>query len=206
MNKLLIIGASGHGKVIADIAKQSGEWEEVLFIDDKSEQTETLGYKVVGKVKDLWKYIDECACVVGIGDNLIRQSVQEDLENKGATITTLVHPNAIIGSNVHIGKGSVVMAGVVINSGSRIGKGCIINTSSTLDHDNELGNFVHVSPGSHLAGTVTVGDKSWLGIGCTVSNNIKITDSCQLGAGAVVVKDIDEIGTYIGVPARRVHL
>ncbi|WP_202409961.1 acetyltransferase [Halobacillus litoralis] len=206
MNKLLIIGASGHGKVIADIAKQSGEWGEILFLDDKTEQLKVLGYPVVGKVKDTWKYIDECAFVVGVGANLTRQSLHEELASKGATLTSVVHPHAIIGDDVSIGMGSVIMAGVVINSGTRLGKGCIINSSSSLDHDNTLGDFVHVSPGSHIAGTVDIGDNTWIGVGCTVSNNVRITGSCQVGAGAVVVKDITESGTYVGVPARRVNL
>ncbi|REJ08904.1 acetyltransferase [Halobacillus trueperi] len=204
MNKLLIIGASGHGKVIADIAKKSDEWEQILFIDDKSEQAEMLGYQVVGKVKDAWEYINECAFVVGIGDNFIRQSLQEDLESKGATIASLVHPSAIIGTDVSIGMGTVVMAGVVINSGTCIGRGCIINTSSSIDHDNTIGNYVHVSPGSHLAGTVNVGKNTWMGIGSVVSNNVNITSDCKIGAGAVVIKEINSPGTYVGVPARKI--
>ena len=96
------------------------------------------------------------------------------------------------------------MAGVVINCCTRIGKGCIINTGATIDHDNLIEDYVHISPGAHLAGTVKVGQGSWLGIGSVVSNNVNITSGCKVGAGAVVVKDITEPGTYVGVPVRRV--
>ena len=95
------------------------------------------------------------------------------------------------------------MAGAVINTDTTIGEGCIINTCSSVDHDNRLGDFVHVAVGAHLCGTVEVGRRTWIGAGATVSNNISVCDDCILGAGAVVVKDIKEKGTYIGVPAEK---
>lgn len=110
----------------------------------------------------------------------------------------------MIGSEVEIGIGTTVMAGVVINSSTKIGKGCIVNTSSSLDHDNVIEDYVHISPGAKLAGTVKIGKGSWIGIGSVVSNNVNICSECKVGAGAVVVKDITEPGTYVGVPARRV--
>ena len=96
------------------------------------------------------------------------------------------------------------MAGAVINCCTKIGKGCIINTGATIDHDNLIEDYVHISPGVHLAGTVKVGQGSWLGIGSVVSNNINITSGCKVGAGAVVVKDITEPGTYVGVPVTKI--
>src|SRR5699024_8497578 len=127
-----------------------------------------------------------------------------ELEKAGATIPTLIHPSAIIGSDVECGKGTAIMAGVIINSSTKIGRGCIVNTASTIDHDNVMDNFVHISPGANLAGRVKIGEATWVGIGSVVSNNISITSNCTIGAGAVVIKDIIESGTYVGVPARRV--
>ncbi len=204
-NKLLIIGASGHGKVIADIAFKLNKWESIAFLDDDETINLSMGIKNIGKVKDVIKFINSYEVFVAIGDNEIREKVQMKLEQVNASIPTLIHPNAIIGKHVDVGIGTVVMAGVVINSCTRIGKGCIINTGATIDHDNKIGDYVHISPGAHLAGTVTVGQGSWLGIGSIVSNNISITSNCKIGAGAVVIKDITETGTYIGVPARRIY-
>jgi hypothetical protein len=96
------------------------------------------------------------------------------------------------------------MAGVIINPSSKVGKGCIINTGSTIDHDNNLEDFIHLSPGSHLAGNVKVGKGSWLGIGSIISNNVYITENCIIGAGFVVLEDIYQSGTYVGVPARKI--
>lgn len=203
--KLLIIGASGHGKVVADIALKIGKWEDIVFLDDNESIKRSMGIEVIDTSEHVFKYINEYEIFVGIGDNMTRQLLQQKLQTVGAKIPTLIHPDTVIGTQVEIGKGSVVMAGAIINCCTKIGKGCIINTGSTIDHDNCIEDFVHISPGSHLAGAVSVGKESWLGIGSVVSNNIKIISNCQIGAGSVVVKDVTEPGIYIGVPARRVY-
>jgi sugar O-acyltransferase (sialic acid O-acetyltransferase NeuD family) len=202
--KLLIIGASGHGKVVADIALNMNKWERIYFLDDDESINSLMGIKVVGKSNEAIGLINDYDIFVGIGNNVIREKIQEDLETKGATLPVLIHPTAIVGEEVCLAPGTVVMAGAVINCCTRIGKGCIINTAATIDHDNIIGNFVHVSPGSHLAGAVKVGQQTWLGIGSIVSNNVTIHSGCKVGAGSVIVKDITESGTYVGVPARRV--
>lgn len=205
MKDIIIIGASGHGKVIAEIALKMNKWKRITFLDDNESVKSSMGIKVIGKLADVFNYINECDIFVGIGDNITRQKIQEKLETAGASVPVLIHPNAIIGEQVELGVGTVVMAGTVINCCTNIGKGCIINTSATIDHDNLIDNYVHISPGVHLAGTVKVGTASWLGIGSVVRNNINITNGCRIGAGSVVVKDIIETGTYVGVPARRVE-
>ena len=203
-NKLLIIGASGHGKVVADIALKMGIWEKIAFLDDDKNLTFSMGLEVLGTLEDVLTYKDEYKIFVGIGNNATRQKVHEMLETVGVTIPTLIHPNTVIGSEVEIGIGTVVMAGVIINCCTKIGNGCILNTGSTIDHDNTIEDFVHISPRASLAGTVKVGHGSWIGVGSVVSNNINITKGCKIGAGAVVVKDITEEGVYIGVPVRRI--
>lgn len=197
MNKLIIIGASGHGKVVADIAQKSG-YQEIAFLDDDSDIKECAGFPVVGKVVDSLKY-KNCDFIVSIGNSIIRERIQKSLD--GYNVVTLIHPDAVLSRRIDIGKGSVIMAGVVINSDASIGNGCIINTCSSVDHDCILGNYVHVAVGSHLCGTVKIGDHTWIGAGATVSNNTDICGDCVIGAGAVVVKDINEKGTYLGVPA-----
>lgn len=202
--KLLIIGASGHGKVVADIALKMDKWQSIAFLDDDESINSSMGIEVVGKSIDAFKHIQDCDLFVGVGNNATREKIQQKLEAEGASIPTLIHPTAVIGQDVELESGVVVMAGVVINCCSSIGRGCIINTGATIDHDNLIEDYVHVSPGVHLAGTVKVGSGSWLGIGSIVSNNLEIASGCKLGAGAVVVKDITEPGTYVGIPVRRV--
>lgn len=203
-DRLLIIGASGHGKVIADIALKMHKWTNIAFLDDDVNIKSSMGIEVIGKSSDVFKYTMDSDVFVGIGNNEIREKIQESLEAEGTTIPILIHPGAIVGENVEIGAGTAVMAGAVVNCCTKMGKGIIINTGATLDHDNLIEDYVHISPGAHTAGAVKVGKSTWLGIGSIVSNNIYITHGCKVGAGAVVVKNITEPGTYVGVPARRV--
>ncbi len=201
-DKLLIIGASGHGKVIADIALKMNKWKSIAFLDDDENIKQSMNIEVIGKSNDAFKYIQDYDIFVAIGNNSTRERIQDNLEDLGASIPVLIHPDATIGKQVEIGSGTVVMAGVIINCCTRIGKGCIINTGATIDHDNIIGDYVHISPGANLSGTVKVGKRTWIGIGSVVSNNIRIIGDCKIGAGAVVIKNIDKVGTYVGVPVR----
>lgn len=202
-NKLIIIGASGHGKVVADIAIKMGKWNSISFLDDDNSLSSSMDIDVIGPSDDYVKYLKECDFFVAIGNNTIRRRLLNKLELDGAKIPVLIHPNAILGEKVDLGLGSVIIAGAVINCCTRIGKGCIINTGATVDHDNIIGDYVHISPGVHTAGSVHVGEMSWLGIGSIISNNVAITDNCVIGAGAVVIHNINQPGTYVGIPARR---
>lgn len=202
--QLVIIGAGGHGKVVADIAHKNG-YTDIVFLDDNEDLKSCGNYAVVGTCNDAVKYSDR-EFVVGIGANEIRRRTQKVLYEKGLHIVSLVHPHAVVAADVALGSGTVVMAGAVINPGSRIGSGCIVNTGATVDHDSTIADYVHVSVGSHLAGTVSVGAGAWIGAGAIISNNIKICAECVIGAGAVVVKDLTEPDTYIGVPARKMSI
>lgn len=203
-DKLLIIGASGHGKVVADIALKMHCWHQVLFADDNEAMKTSMGIPVITGVDIAFTHLDEYDIFVAIGNNEIRENIQTQLETAGAHIPVLIHPSAIIGEQVELGNGTVIMARAVINCCTRIGKGVIINTGSTVDHDNLIEDYVHISPGTHTAGTVKIGKGTWMGIGSIVSNNLSIAGKCQVGAGAVVIRDINEAGTYVGVPARRI--
>lgn len=196
MKKLIIIGASGHGKVIADIAVRNG-YTEIVFLDDDNNISECAGYPVVGKTSKAKEMPGDK--IVAIGNAKIRERIQNEIQT-----ITLIHPDAIISRRVRIGNGSVVMAGAVINSDAVIGEGCIINTGATVDHDCQIQSFSHISVGAHVAGTCEIGARTWIGAGATVSNNVNICSDCMIGAGAVVIENIEESGTYVGVPAKRI--
>lgn len=198
-NKLAIIGASGHGKVVYDIAKSINCYESIVFLDDNYYPNID---NYLGKCDLVNKLVCDYDFIVAIGNANIRKKITTELLKINAFIATLIHKNAVIGSDVVIGAGTVIMAGTVINSSAIIGNSCIINTSSSVDHDCKLENYVHIAVGSHLCGTVTVGENTWVGAGTTVINNIDICKDCFLGAGAVVVKNITVSGKYIGVPAK----
>lgn len=201
--KLVIIGASGHGKVVADIAKKNG-YEYIVFLDDNDSLTECMGYPIIGKSDRVKKYVNDADFFVAIGDAKIRKKVMRQLQEINASIPALIHPAAVIESHVTIGKGTAVMAGVVINPDSVIGKGCIINTCASVDHDCQVDDYVHISVGSHLCGNASVGNETWIGAGTIVSNNVSVCSGCMIGAGTIVINDIKESGTYVGVPAKRI--
>ena len=198
MKKLVIIGASGHGKVIADIAIKNG-YEEIVFLDDDELRKECAGFPIVGKTNDANKIQGDK--IVAIGNAKIRERIQGVLND----VVTLIHPSAVISRRTKIGEGTVIMAGAVVNSDTVIGKGCIINTGATVDHDCIIHDYVHVSVGTHVAGTCEIGKRTWVGAGATISNNVGIYGDCMIGAGAVVIKDIEKPGTYIGIPAKEKH-
>ena len=198
MDKLVIIGASGHGKVVADIAALNG-YTDICFLDDNESVRECAGYPVVGKSDSA----PDGEVFIAIGNAKIRKMLSERYADRKQPV--LIHPNAAVASTAKIGSGTVVMAGSVINADAQIGQGVIVNTCSSIDHDCVVGNYCHISVGAHLCGTVEVGDLTWVGAGATVSNNITICQGCMIGAGAVVIKDIKEKGTYIGVPVRKIR-
>lgn len=197
---VVVIGASGHGKVIADTIIKSGD-KVVGFLDDGVDKgSRVAGIEILGKIED-YKIFENCEFIIAIGNPNIRRKIANDLPVKWYTA---IHPSAVISSlEVELGEGTVVMANAVINSSAKIGKHCIVNTGAIVEHDNYIGDYVHLSPNATLAGTVTVGEMTHIGVGACVKNNINIASNCTIGAGAVVVKDISESGTYIGVPVRK---
>lgn len=199
---VVIIGASGHGKVIADIIVNSGD--KVLgFLDDADDVQgkKIIGFPVLGKIADFDNYRD-CEFVIAIGNPYIRERIANELPVKWYTA---IHPTAVISSlDVEIGEGTVIMANAVVNPSARIGKHCIINTGAIVEHDNILEDYVHLSPNVTLAGIVKVGKSTHIGAGSCTKQVLNIASDCIIGAGSVIVKDITKSGTYVGVPARKI--
>lgn len=194
MRNLYLYGASGHGKVIVEIAELLNQ-KVSGFIDANPNIITLLEYKVFTEIPT-----DTTTLLISIGNNALRKKIAE--KHNAYSYQTLIHPQAIISSRAQIGIGSVVMGGVTMNSGTKIGKHCIINTNSSIDHDCLLADYVHISPNAALAGNVTVGEGTQIGIGACVKQNIKIGKWCTIGAGAVIIKDIPDGKTVVGNPGR----
>ncbi|MBI3804174.1 MAG: acetyltransferase [Nitrospirae bacterium] len=201
---LLIAGAGGHGKVVADAALSTGKWDEVMFLDDAWPGKKGNGrWGICGKIENLPEWRLRCKeAVVAIGNNRLRLIFQQRLADAGFEIASVVHPSARISPFSQVGAGSVVFANAVVNVDAIIGEGAIINTAATIDHDCRLGRGVHISPGAHLSGGVSVGEFSWIGIGGVVRELISIGSDVTVAAGAAVVADIPDGITVMGVPAR----
>lgn len=199
VGRLIIIGASGQGRVAADIAELTG-FSDIVFLDDDPSAS-VGGYPLSGPVSMAHEL--EGLLFVAIGNPAIRRKIMDSFP--GRRFATLIHPKAAVSRRAEIGEGSIVMACAAVNPGAKLGRGCIVNTCGSVDHDSKVGEFVHVAVGAHVCGTVTVGDGTWLGAGAVISNNISVCGGCMIGAGAAVVRDIALPGTYTGVPARLIR-
>lgn len=199
MNRLIIIGAGGHGKVIADNAIKNG-YTNINFVDDHVIGN-CMGFSIIGTVAEI-EYLNDGQTdfVIGIGNNKTRKLIAD---RYNVNWVTLIHPSAQIAVNASIDAGTVIMAGAVVNVSATVGKHCIINTGAVVEHDNVIGDYVHLSPKAALGGTVHIGEMTHIGIGATVNNNIEICPKCVIGAGAVVIKNITDSSVYIGVPAEK---
>lgn len=203
MRKLALFGASGHGKVVADAALESG-WQVVVFFDDAWPDVSANGHwHIAGNMAALLKRLNEFdGVLVAIGNCAVRWEKHWMLKAAGARLATVVHPRACISAFAHVGAGTVVMGGAVVNVDAVIGDACIVNTGATVDHDCSLADAVHLSPGAHLSGNVLVGAGSWVGVGAVVRQGIVIGAGAMVGAGAVVVAPVADGLTVIGNPAR----
>lgn len=197
---IILIGGSGHARVIIDCIRASGGTVFGILDDGLETGTEVLGVSVLGKTADYEQYADH-PVLIAIGNNAVRKEIAQRLNVRWATVA---HPAAVVSDYAVIGEGTVIMSGAIINAGAVVGSHCIINTGAIVEHDNVLGDFVHISPNAALGGTVRVGEGTHIGISSCVRNNINICGGCTVGAGAAVVKDITAPGTYVGVPAGRI--
>jgi sugar O-acyltransferase (sialic acid O-acetyltransferase NeuD family) len=196
---IFIIGASGHGKVVASTLRAAGHKIAAFLDDDPAlHGQQWFGYSVLGS-SSLLKGMRGAKAVIAVGNSGLRQKLHDGLA--GVEWTCAIHPGAWVDESVELGAGSVVFAGAVIQPDVKMGKHCIVNTGATVDHDCRLGDYTHVCPGVNLAGNVIVGDGVWLGIGCRTIQGVTIGNGAIVGAGATVIGDVPDKVVVVGTPA-----
>lgn len=193
---IVIVGAGGHAKAVAAVADALGY--HVLGFADLRAGADFFGRPV--KLLGYWPA--DVPLAVAIGNAAHRCRLVGELASQGRTLPVLVHPRAVVDPSAALGRATVVMPGAVVGADARIGAGAIVNTGATVDHDCRLGDFVHVAPGAHLAGEVAVGEGSWIGIGAAIVQQTTIGAWTMVGAGAVVLGDLPNEVTAVGVPAK----
>jgi sugar O-acyltransferase (sialic acid O-acetyltransferase NeuD family) len=189
---LAIIGAGGHGLVVAEAAELLGDWSDIHFFDDASgviHQAET--WPVIGRVSLLLEQLKlgsthPLNVLVAVGHNATRAAITASLAQHGASFATVVHPRAYVSPSASIGAGSVVMAGAIVNSRSQLGEGCIVNVGAVVDHDVKVDAFVHLAPGCVVAGGCHIGRMAWLGTGSRMAPGNRVAEETVLTAGAVI--------------------
>ena len=198
MHHLYLYGASGHGKVIAEIAEEQN-LKITAFLDLDKSKSDLLGYNILHEIPK-----SRIEIIISIGSNFVRKRIVQ--ENDNFLFKTLIHPRSNISKRSRIDKGTVIMAGVSVNSDCKIGKHCIINTNASIDHDCIIHDFVHISPNVALAGSVIVGEGTHIGIGSSVIQGIKIGKWCTIGAGTVIIKDVPDGATVVGNPGKIIKI
>jgi len=190
MKSIYIYGASGHGLVVADLARSCG-YDHIIWIDDG--ENEYPSFEEIDKDIDV-------PIVIGVGNNKTRATIYNTILQADMKIITLVHPSAVVSESVDLGKGTVVMPNVVINAKTKVGNGSILNSASVIEHENEIGDFAHISPNVALAGNVTISDYAHIGIGSSVKQGITVGENSLVGVGSVVLKDIGNAKLAYGNP------
>jgi sugar O-acyltransferase (sialic acid O-acetyltransferase NeuD family) len=208
--RIFVYGASGHGKVVADILIARGV-TVAGFIDDyaKLGSHEVLGLKVLGNSGWLAEQAKSgsVAVALGIGDNFERQRVANSCIGWHIQLLTAIHPFAVVAASARVSSGVVVMASSVINPDAQIGTGAIVNTGAIIEHDCQVGDFAHLSPNAAMGGCAQLGSLSWLGMGASIIHGVNVGSNTIVGAGAVVVRDLPDDVVAVGVPASiRRHL
>lgn len=200
--KLFVIGAGGHAQVVIDAILRSGAKVHGIFDDNINLLGKSIfDVPIIGRIEEAKGY-ENGKFIVAIGDNKVRMSIVEKLGFSSNSFFTVIHPSAILGKDVEIGVGSMILGGVVINTGTIVGEHCIINTSSSIDHHNKIFNFVHIAPGTHTGGNVEVEEGAFVGIGASIIPGVKIGSWSTVGAGSVVIDDVSAYSTVVGVPAK----
>jgi sugar O-acyltransferase (sialic acid O-acetyltransferase NeuD family) len=185
---LLVLGAGGHGKSVAEAALLSGQWDRVVFLDDVwPSVTETLGCEVIGKVADISDFPDRFqGAIAAVGTNAVRERWVCLINQAGIELVSVVHPKAWVSPSAVVGAGSAVMAGAVVGTVSAVGKGAIINANATVDHDVIMGDFAHLGIGVQLAGGVKIGARAWLEAGSSCGYNVEVSPGANFGPGSVL--------------------
>jgi len=196
VKRIVIIGAGGHGAVVADILGERAAG----FVDDSAllHGTAVLGLPVFASLAE----IEHDGVIVAIGDNAARRIVTERVVSAGERLATAMHPFVSVAPSAMIGAGAVLCAGAIVSPRAVLGRGVLLNTKASVNHDCLIGDFVHIAPGATLAGDVRVGADTFIGPGATVAAGICIGARAVIGAGAVVVRDVPDEVTAWGVPAR----
>lgn len=201
---VVVLGAGGHGKVVVAMLQAAGFTVSGVYDDDPSKWGQkVLGVPVLGSTHLLARG-GAWSAVLAIGDNRVRSEVANRL-GEVCNWISVVHPQAYVHPSVRLGRGTVVFAGAVIQPDAVLGDHCIVNTGATIDHDCAIGSFSHVAPGAHLAGGVRIGTGTLIGVGSALVPGVSVGDWSVVGAGAVVIRDVPDRTTVVGVPARPVR-
>lgn len=201
-DSLMIFGAGGHGRVVADAALLEGRWAAVFASDRNASSCH--GELLPGvPLRQVDASSPNIGVHIAIGNNRARQ--QEASASGLDRLVSVIHPAATVSPFSDVGRGCFVAAGAIVGPAAHVGAGVIINHGAVVDHDVEVGAFSHIAPNAALGGHVKTGQRVLVGAGAVVLPLRVIGDDVTIGAGTVVNQDLLEPGVYAGVPVRKIQ-
>lgn len=210
--RVVVIGSSGHAKVVVDILEKAGHHAMVGYIDSyKPAGTMHFGYPVLGSEQALPQLIDTWdlqGYVVAVGDNFLRLQLAQTVDrlSSGRLVpVNAIHPQAMLSRGVSLGWGNVLMAGAVINADCRLENHTIVNTAASLDHDTVLEEGASLAPGARTGGNCHIGLGAAIGIGAVLAHRMRVGSHAIVGAGATVLQEVAPMQVVYGTPARAVR-
>jgi len=203
--RIAVFGAGEHAKVVIEAILARSPDREIILLDDADHDFPLIFGIAVAGGRDRLDSLKGTPVALAIGHNKPRQSVMNWLRDQGHVIEPVIHPRAFIADSVKVGAGAFVSAGATIIAEAEVGAGAIVNTGASVDHDCVIGEAAHIAPGVHLCGWVRIGARALVGVGASICPSVSVCDDVILGAGSVVVRDIEQPGTYVGNPARRLR-
>ncbi len=206
-NRIVIFGTGGHAKSVISIIEAEAKWKiHGLLVDPefKNAENSILGYEIIGSRSNFLELsqAEITRGFVAVGDNHLRAKITVEMESNGIHLTHIIHPSAVIMTNLEIGRGSMIHAQAVVGASSRIGNHSIISSMVTIGHDSHIGEYAHITPGVCIGGGATIGDFSFLGLGSVILPNVKVGRNVKIGANSVIHKDVDDNTVVVGNPAR----
>ena len=211
MKDLIIIGAGDFGREISNIVERinaagTDQWNLLGFVDDApTMQGKTVDhYPVLGSCDWLKNYPKEIYAICSLGVSATRKKVISKLCGVNIKWATLIDPDARVYRDAEVGEGSVICGGSILAINAKVRKHVVMNLNCTLGHDSIVNDYSVINPGVNVSGKVQIGQCVDLGTGTKIIQGHSICDDVTVGAGGVVVKDINEIGTYVGVPVKKI--
>jgi sugar O-acyltransferase (sialic acid O-acetyltransferase NeuD family) len=202
--QLCLLGAGGHAKVVIDaLLCQPQAYSNIQLYDDNQElsNVECLGLSIKIPLPDL-SLITDVAVHIAIGNNALRQQLAAKVAAAKLSYASIIHPRAVMANSASIADGCFLAALSITGPDVVIASGTIINHAAIVDHDCQVGSYCHIAPNVTLGGNVVIGNNVLIGAGATVLPGVEVCERAQIGAGAVVTKNITKAGTYTGIPAR----
>ena len=208
--ELILVGGGGHCKSCIDVIECTGQYEIIGILDTpQSIGNKVLNYEIIGTDQDIQKYKQQgCQFLITVGQiksASVRKRIFQLLEQNEVTFATIISPKAYVSRYANIGRGTIILHGATVNAAVEIGDNCILNTGCNIEHDVKIGNETHISTHAVINGGCIIGNEVFVGSNATLANQVNLGDNIIIGSGSVVIRSLNQVGTYVGNPVKNIN-